>query len=53
MPRSIGVIYDLRSDGTLWKFDEDFGSPIAWSVVTTNGRPVTVREGAVGWRRGS
>jgi hypothetical protein len=25
---------------------------MAWSVVTTNLRPVTVREGAVGWRRG-
>ena len=28
------------------------GSPIAWSVVTTNLRPVTVREGVMGWRRG-
>jgi len=28
------------------------GSPIAWSVVATNLRPVTVREGAMGWRRG-
>ena len=28
MPRSIGVIYGLRSDGTLWKFDEDFGLPL-------------------------
>jgi hypothetical protein len=25
---------------------------MAWSVVTTNLRPVTVREGAIGWRRG-
>ena len=28
------------------------GSPIAWSVVATNLRPVTVREGVMGWRRG-
>jgi hypothetical protein len=25
---------------------------MTWSVVTTNLRPVTVREGAIGWRRG-
>ena len=25
---------------------------MAWSVVATNFRPVTVREGAMGWRRG-
>ena len=28
------------------------GSPIAWSVVTTNLGPVTVGRGAMGWRRG-
>ena len=28
------------------------GSPMAWSVVTTNLEPVTVRQGAMGWRRG-
>ena len=28
------------------------GSPVAWSVVTTNPEPVTDRRGAVGWRRG-
>ena len=28
------------------------GSPIAWSVVTANLGPVTVGQGAMGWRRG-
>ena len=28
------------------------GRPVAWSVVATNLRLVTVREGEMGWRKG-
>jgi hypothetical protein len=47
--RCAGVVATARTQG---KNARNSGNPAAWSVVATNLRPVTVREDAMGWRKG-